>query len=203
MRWSSNSSRSLGSRSIAVVGVLMMTACGQPASPPASQTASQAASAPATSAADDVRSFSGDWTVTGNRRVMNLLPGQQAVIFQVSGSMMLSGKQRLNRAFQSEAMGFSDTTTGMHGRSVWTDEHGDKVFSELSGEGFGPSQLIEGKFTGGTGRYAGISGEYSFKWQRLGAIEGDELAGRVVGLQGSARLGSPNVNSPTAAGGSR
>jgi len=199
MRWSSNPCRSHCSPSIAVLSVLLMTACGQPASPPESQTAS----APTTTAADDVRSFTGDWTVTGSRRVMDLLPGQQAAIFQVSGSMMLSGKQRLNRAFQSEAMGFSDTTTGMHGRSVWTDEHGDKVFSELSGEGFGPSQLIEGKFTGGTGRYAGISGEYSFKWQRLGAIEGDELAGRVVGLQGSARLGAPKVVSPTAAGGSK
>lgn len=199
MRWSSNPSRSHCSPGLAVLGVFLMTACGQPASPPGSQTAS----APATTAADDVRSFTGDWTVTGNRRVMDLLPGQQAAIFHVSGSLMLSGKQRLNRAFQSEAMGFSDTTTGMHGRSVWTDEHGDKVFSELSGEGFGPSQLIEGKFTGGTGRYAGISGEYSFKWQRLGAIEGDELAGRVVGLQGSARLGAPKVVSPTAAGGSK
>ncbi len=201
MRWSNNLSRYHYSPGTAVLSVLLVAACGQPASPPAKQTASQAATAPATAAADDVRTFTGDWTVTGNRRVLNLLPGQQAGIFQVSGSMMLSGKQRLNRGFQSEAMGFSDTTTGLQGRSVWTDEHGDKVFSELSGEGFGPSQLIEGTFTGGTGRYAGITGEYSFKWQRLGAIEGDELAGRVVDLKGSARLGSPKVVSPTAAGG--
>ena len=201
MRWSTNLPRYHYSPGTAVLSVLLVAACGQPASPPATQTASQAATAPATAAADDVRSFTGDWTVIGNRRVLNLLPGQQAGIFQVSGSMMLSGKQRLNRGFQSEAIGFSDTTTGMQGRSVWTDEHGDKVFSELSGEGFGPSQLIEGKFTGGTGRYAGITGDYSFKWQRLGAIEGDELAGRVVDLKGSARLGSPKVVSPTAAGG--
>ena len=201
MRWSNNLSRYHYSPGTAVLSVLLVAACGQPASPPATQTANQAATAPATAAADDVRTFTGDWTVIGNRRVLNLLPGQQAGIFQVSGSMMLSGKQRLNRAFQSEAIGFSDTTTGLHGRSVWTDEHGDKVFSELSGEGFGPSQLVEGKFTGGTGRYAGVSGEYSFKWQRLGAIEGDELAGRVVDLKGWARLASPNVVSPTAAGG--
>jgi hypothetical protein len=64
--------------------------------------------------------------------------GNRPGIFQVSGSMMLSGKQRLNRGFQSEAIGFSDTTTGMQGRSVWTDEHGDKVFSELSGEALWP-----------------------------------------------------------------
>lgn len=201
MRWSNKSSRCHYPPGIALLGVLLVTACGQPADPPAGKTASQTTSQTATVAADDVRNFTGDWTVVGSRRVLNLLPGQQAGIFQVSGSLMLSGKQRLNRAFQSEAIGFSDTTTGLHGRSVWTDEHGDKVFSELSGEGFGPSQLIEGKFTGGTGRYAGVSGEYSFKWQRLGAIEGDELAGRVVDLKGWARLGSPNVVSPTAAGG--
>ncbi|MBL8394776.1 MAG: hypothetical protein JNK99_08515 [Candidatus Accumulibacter sp.] len=148
-----------------------------------------------------MRNFTGDWTVTGNRYVLDLLPGQQAGIFRLSGSMLLSGKQRLNRGFQAEAIGFTDTTTGMQGRSVWIDEHGDKVFSEISGEGVGPGQMIEGKFTGGTGRYTGISGEYSFKWQRLGAIEGDELAGRVVGLNGWARLGSPNAVAPTTAGG--
>ncbi|MBK7677311.1 MAG: hypothetical protein IPJ27_22535 [Candidatus Accumulibacter sp.] len=199
MRWSNKSSRCHYPSGIALLGVLLVTACGQPASPPASQTASQTA----TVAADEVRNFTGDWTVVGSRRVVDLVPGQQAGIFQVRGSMMLSGKQRLHRAFQAEAIGFSDATTGLHGRSVWTDEHGDKVFSELSGEGFGPSQLIEGKFTGGTGRYAGVSGEYSFKWQRLGAIEGDELAGRVVDLKGWARLASPNVVSPTAAGGQK
>jgi hypothetical protein len=86
---------------------------------------------------------------------------------------------------------------------VWTDEHGEKVFSEWHGDAIGPGKVIEGKFTGGTGRYVGITGAYSFKWQRLGAIEGDELAGRVVDLKGSARLGSPNVASPPATGGSR
>lgn len=185
-------------RSVAVLSVFLITACGQQGSPPATP----AASPPATAAAsNDMRNFTGDWTVTGSRYVVDLLPGQQAGIFKLSGSMLLSGKQRLNRGFQSEAIGFIDTTTGMQGRSVWVDEHGHKIFSEMSGEGVGPGQLIEGKFTGGTGRYAGISGEYSFKWQRLGAIEGDELAGRVVGLTGWARLGSPNAVAPTATGG--
>lgn len=185
------------SRSVAVLSVFLATGCGQQASPPASAPAAL----PASAASDGIRNFTGDWTVTGNRNVVDLLPGQQAGIFKLSGSMLLSGKERLNRAFQAEAIGFTDTTTGMQGRSVWIDEHGEKVFSELSGEGIGPGQLIEGKFTGGTGRYTGISGEYSFKWQRLGAIEGDELAGRVVGLNGWARLGSPNAVAPTTAGG--
>jgi len=197
MRSSRVSCKRRFSRSIVLLSVLLVAACGRPASPPAGTPTDS----PATAASTDERTFTGDWTVTGNRRVQDLLPGQRAGIFQLSGSLLLNGKERLNRGFYAEAIGFSDTTTGMQGRSVWLDEHGDKVFSELSGEGIGPGQLIEGKFIGGTGRYAGISGEYSFKWQRLGAIEGDELAGRVVDLSGRARLGTANVVSPTAAGG--
>ncbi|WP_291995309.1 hypothetical protein [Candidatus Accumulibacter sp. ACC003] len=184
-----------------LLGVLLVTACGQPATPPATPPATKAAtvSSDGTVAADG--SFTGDWTTIGTRQVLDLGPGQQAVIFQLSGSLLLNGKQRINRGFQAQVIGFSDTTTGLQGRSVWTDEHGDKVFSELSGEGLGPGLLIEGKLTGGSGRYAGISGEYSFKWKRIGAIEGSELTGRVVDLSGWARLGSPSALAPTTAGG--
>jgi len=199
MRQAGESSKCHCSRSIALLSVLLLTACGQAETPPAtSATSATSATAVAT---DDRRSFTGNWTTIGNRQTLDLGPGQQASVFQLSGSLLLSGKERINRGFQAQIIAFSDTTTGMQGRSVWTDEHGDKVFSELSGEGLGAGQLIEGKFIGGTGRYAGISGEYSFKWKRLGAIEGNELTGRVVGLNGWARLVSPNAVVPTTAGG--
>ena len=200
MRWSNSSSTCHFLSHIALLAALLVTACGRSETPPAMAPAT----APATSVAtDDIRSFTGNWTTTGSRTFMDLGPGHQASIFELRGSMLLSGKQRVNPGFQSQAIGFTDTTTGMQAHSVWTDEHGDKVFSEWSGEGIGPGQLIEGKFTGGTGRYAGISGEYSFKWQRLGAIEGEDLAGRVVGLKGWARLGSPGTVAPTNAGGQK
>ena len=50
---------------------------------------------------------------------------------------------------------------------MWTDDRGDKVFSELHGAGKVPGELIEGRFLGGTGRYATVSGEYTFRWKRL------------------------------------
>lgn len=197
MRFPPESCKYHCAKSIVLLGVLLVTACGQPATPPATKAAT--VSSDGTVAADG--SFTGDWTTIGTRQVLDLGPGQQAVIFQLSGSLLLNGKQRINRGFQAQVIGFSDTTTGLQGRSVWTDEHGDKVFSELSGEGLGPGLLIEGKLTGGSGRYAGISGEYSFKWKRIGAIEGSELTGRVVDLSGWARLGSPSALAPTTAGG--
>ena len=85
----------------------------------------------------------------------------------------------------------------MQGRSVWTDERGDKVFSELHGEGEITTTVITGKFLGGTGRYANITGEYTFKWQRLTKGENGEISGRVVDFKGWARLGSPATSSGT------
>ena len=79
----------------------------------------------------------------------------------------------------------------MQGRSVWTDERGDQVFSELGSAAGGPGKPIQGRFIGGTGRYAGVSGEYSFKWRTLVVSEDGSVSGRVVGLKGWARIGAP------------
>ena len=186
MRWSSNSSIGHHARRVALLSVLLATAAfGQTANV----------------ATNETRNFTGNWTATGSRQLLDLGPGHQAGIFSLSGAILMSGMQQAKVGFQAEVIGFSDTTTGMQGRSVWTDKRGDKIFSELSGDAIGPGKLTEGKLIGGTGRYAGISGEYSFKWQRIGAIEGEELTGRVVGLTGWAHLGAPSAGAPTTAGG--
>jgi hypothetical protein len=57
----------------------------------------------------------------------------------------------------------------------------------------GPGNLVEGRFVGGTGRYAGVSGEYSFTWKYLVDNEEGMVSGRVVGLKGWARLGTPGA----------
>ena len=196
MRLPSNSYVRHCSRAIAVLGTFLLTACGQPEPPPATSVSTERTAA----ATDDQRSFTGSWTTIGSQQFLDLGPGHQASIFELNGSLLLGGEQRINRGFQAHVIGFSDTTTGLQGRSLWTDENGDKVFSELSGEGLGPGQLIEGKLTGGTGRYAGVSGEYSFKWKRIGSVAGSELTGRVVDMKGWARLGSPNALAPTTSG---
>ena len=80
----------------------------------------------------------------------------------------------------------------MVGRAVWTDERGDKVFSELKGEWVGTGNRIAGTFLGGTGRFAGATGEYEFQWQYVLTAEDGTVSGRTVGLQGAGARGRPS-----------
>jgi hypothetical protein len=97
--------------------------------------------------------------------------------------------------FRAQAIGFSDTRAGMQGRCVWTDERGDMVYSELRGEFVGTGNHITGTFIGGTGRYAGVTGDYTFQWQYVVDTEDGAVSGRVVDLKGRARLG-PAATAP-------
>ena len=88
----------------------------------------------------------------------------------------------------------------MVGRAVWTDERGDKVFSELKGEWVGTGNHIAGTFLGGTGRYAGATGEYEFQWQYVLTAEDGTVSGRTVGLKGRVRVGATPASAPSAEG---
>jgi len=47
-----------------------------------------------------------------------------------------------------------------------------------------------GTFLGGTGRYAEVTGEYSFQWRFIVESEDGAVSGRAVDLKGRTRLGS-------------
>ena len=170
------------------IGVLLIAGCDGSTPPPTGLESGE------------VRHFTGTWSATGNRQTMQLEPGHQAAIFKFTGSLLLTGPQRLTTGFKAEVIGFADSLSGSQGRSVWTDERGDKVFSELHGETISPGKEIKGRFLGGTGRFAGVSGRYSFKWQSLVQNEDGDESGRVVDLQGWARVGA-QASTPPAAGG--
>jgi len=181
-----------GFRVSAVTLLLCLTACS-PSPPPAPAVAA---------AAPEQRNFTGNWSIAGTRQTLDMGLGHRADVFRLGGSLMLTGEQRLGLGFRSDIIGFSDSLAGMQGRSVWTDEHGDQVFSELSSATTGPGNLIQGRFIGGTGRYAGVSGEYSLKWQPLVVTEDGGVSGRVVDLKGWARLGTPGSAKGSVQGGS-
>lgn len=167
----------LSCRAIIIPALLLAAACGPAAPPQASATA-----------ASETRQYTGTWTATGTRQTLQLGADRRASTFRLTGSLLLHGEQRPAVGFKAEVIGLTDSVTGMQARAVWTDAHGEKVFSELRGAGNDPGRLIQGTVTGGTGRYAGVSGEYTFQWQILMDTEDGTVSGRVVDMKGWARL---------------
>ena len=160
-----------------LVALLLTAACGH------------SGGTPQTLPAGEWLAFEGTWTAAGTRRTLRLGDDDRAAVFELTGTVLLSGAQRPSVGFRAQAIGFSDSRAGMQGRCVWTDERGDRVYSELKGEAVGSGNRIVGTFLGGTGRYAGVSGDYTFHWQYVVDAEDGAVSGRVVDFRGRARFG--------------
>lgn len=169
---------SLGRRWVAIASLLFAAACNQPKIP-----------SPESPAPGEWRTFEGTWSASGTRQTIKLEADHRASIFDLTGSLLLIGDQGLGVGFQAQAIGFTDSLTGMQGRCVWTDERGDKVYSDLKGEFVATGNHIVGTFVGGTGRYAGATGEYSFQWEFIVESEDGTVSGRAIDLKGRARIG--------------
>jgi hypothetical protein len=132
------------------------------------------------------RAFGGSWSVSGRRHTVAVESGTAAVV-EVSGAVVLTSGEGLSHGFGGEAIGFDDGQGGSLGRAVWTDERGDRIYSRLKGEALETGRYIVGTITGGTGRYAGLEGEYSFTWKYVLSAEDGAIQGRAVGLEGRVR----------------
>lgn len=139
----------------------------------------------------DWRSFEAVWSASGARQVLPAGDARPAATVQLSGAVVLTGDQGLGRGFRGEAVGFDDGTDLVVLRAVWTDDRGDRIFSRLTGAPMATGRRFVGTITGGTGRYAGISGEYSFSWQYVVQADDGTVQGRTVGLTGRVRGGGP------------
>jgi len=147
-------------------------------------------------ASGDWLEFTGSWNAAGSRSSISLGAERRSSIVNLRGSLLLAGAGRPGVGFHSEVLGLSDSATGFAGRSVWTDEHGDQVFSELQGEGTATKNHITGTIFGGTGRYAGASGTYEFSWQWVMEAEDGSLQGRATDLKGRVRRASAAGGAP-------
>jgi hypothetical protein len=143
--------------------------------------------AQATPPGDGWRAFEGSWVISGQRYAVPVEGGTTAGVVEASGAVVLANAEALSRGFRGEAVAFDDGQGVSVGRAVWTDEHGDRLFSRLKGEPLEAGKRIVGTITGGTGRYASLEGEYSFTWQYVLPAEDGAIQGRAVGLQGRVR----------------
>jgi hypothetical protein len=175
-------------RIVAVAVLMAVSACGPANSPPG-----------VPPPAAEWHEFHGTWTATGSRHALRMGANRQASIADFDGSLLLAGPSRPALGFRAEAIVLNDSATGMVGRSVWTDDGGDQVYSELRGEGTATGNRITGTFLGGTGRYAGATGTYEFTWRFVIETEDGAVQGQSVGLTGRVRVGSPKA-APEAGG---
>jgi hypothetical protein len=169
--------------SVGLMG-LLMSACSQ--TPHVSNSASSDG---------EWHDFQGTWTATGNRNIMQLAGERRAAVSSFDGSLVLAGPTRPGAGFRSEAIVFSDTVTGLVGRAVWTDEHGDRAYSELRGQGSANDNKIVGTFVGGTGRYSGATGSYEFSWRFVLENEDGSVQGQSSGLKGRVRVDNQQAGS--------
>lgn len=174
---------------VGLLGLFLLTACGR--APQVSDSASSDGG---------WHEFQGTWTAVGSRTIMHLGGDRQAAVSTLNGSLVLAGPSRPGVGFRSEAIAFNDSTTGMIGRAVWTDERGDQAYSELRGEGTAADNKITATFSGGTGRYAGVTGGYEFSWRFMLENEDGTVQGQSVGLKGRVRVN--NLQGGPPAGGS-
>lgn len=135
------------------------------------------------------RTFEGDLSATGLRQAVPTESGRPAMTVQLSGPVSIASGAGLSRGFLAEVVGFDDGGGLMNLRAVWTDERGDRIYTRLNGEAMASGRRISGVFTGGTGRYAGITGDFSFEWQYVVEAEAGTISGRGVGLRGRYRAG--------------
>lgn len=171
-------------RAVALAGLLVLTACG-----PVQQTSE---SSPV---GGQWYEFQGTWTAAGSRYTLRLGGDRRTSTANLEGSLLLAGRSRPAEGFRAEAIVLNDSVTGMVGRAVWTDEHGDQAYSELRGEGTATGNKIVGTFLGGTGRYSGATGTYEFSWRFVLETEDGTVQGQSRGLKGRVQVGS----SPAAA----
>jgi hypothetical protein len=130
------------------------------------------------------RSFEGSWSVTGHRELLATEGARPAAILRLSGAVVLTGGEGLSRGFRGEAIGFDDGGSVHLGRSVWTDDRGDRIFLALEGEPLERGGRLSGRITGGSGRYAGLQGDFELVWQYVVSSEDGTFQARTTSLKG-------------------
>lgn len=159
-----------------------------PAPAPSTQT-----DPPDASPTRDSHGFEGTVTASGRRETLAVEDGRVATTLRLSGSLVVTrveGIDGLGKGFRADFIGFDDGSGTGAARAVWTDDAGDKIFSRMVGADMRAGRQSSATITGGTGRYSGITGTYTFTWQYVMADEHGVVHIRAVSMKGRYRKGA-------------
>lgn len=138
------------------------------------------------------QTFEASLSASGRREVLAVEDGRTAVTFRLSGSLVVTRSDGLGKGFRAEFIGFDDGAGMGTARAAWTDDNGDRIFSRMVKTDIQAGRRAEATITGGTGRYAGITGSYTFTWQYVLPGEQGVTHVRVVAMKGRYRMEPPS-----------
>jgi hypothetical protein len=139
-------------------------------------------------AADGWRSFTATWTLSGTRHLLPTEGPRPAAVVRLSGPMAVTRGEGLGRGFLGEVVAFDDGGTLLVGRAVFTDEKGDRIYVSLKAEPIGTGRKATGTIAGGTGRYSGLEGTFTFAWQYVVDSGSEEISGHTMSFEGRTRI---------------
>ncbi|RNC68255.1 MAG: hypothetical protein ED859_10975 [Desulfuromonadales bacterium] len=108
--------------------------------------------------------FRGSWIANGTRTPFPFGAGRQVFTFRIVGHVSLQAPLGKKKDFWSDCIGLADTTTGMTGRCVWKDLGGPEIYLTIQSSQMEQGNQVVGTLVGGTGPFAGISGDVTFNW---------------------------------------
>ncbi len=150
--------------------------------------------------AEEWRPFAGTWTLAGKRISLPTGGARRASVIHASGTFVITKGETLGRGFFGEVVGFDDGGALLVGRAVFTDSLGQKIFATLRAQPLGADRTATATITGGTGRWAGLEGEFAFSWRFVVETGEEDFDALALDLSGRVRrASSPPAPSPSPA----
>lgn len=130
--------------------------------------------------------FEATWSAAGQRRALQA-GNREAVTTHLSGTLTIVRGEGFRKGFRGEAIGYSDGAGFGAGTLVLTDDLGDQIYSDLREQASPGGTVYAATIRGGTGAWARIEGQFSFRWRHLVSTPDGEVQGVTVGLAGRYR----------------
>jgi hypothetical protein len=127
--------------------------------------------------------FTARWVVTGTWRGLGLGEARSVLLADLSGRLDVTpGGVGPIVDLASRCFVLWDSATGGSGRCRWRHPSGDEIYGEVEGDLLAGGKPVTGRFVGGTGRYAGITGGFRFdKWDAFFVDREDRADAENVG----------------------
>jgi hypothetical protein len=150
-------------------------------------------------AAEEWRPFSATWALSGRRTTVPTEGARGAAILHASGSFVITKGDVVGRGFFGEIVGFDDGGTLLAGRAVFTDAQGDRIYATIKAQPLGTGRTATATITGGTGRWAGLEGDFTFAWRYVVESGENDFDAVSVNVEGRARRAPPKAAAPAPA----